>query len=614
VRPFRAPGLAILAGPSGMAPPESISLRLSHLGKWVGISSLIGFASGVAAALFDRLLRAFEHGVFERLIGPKAEGLGLAEGRLWILLLLPAGGLLVGWLTQRFAPEASGHGTEQLIQSFHRLGGRVRRRVIALKALASTLTIGTGGSAGAEGPVTQMGSGIGSALSDLLRFSERDRRIFLLAGSSAGVGALFTAPLGGALFAPEVLYKKSEFEGEAIVPCIISSILAYTTFATLEGAQRRVPVSNALEETLALHDPRELVLYVLLALLCTAVSWAYVRTFNSTGRLFRRLKALPAAARPALGALGVAGLALALAPRAGDQGILFGGYDLMGACLAGSLPLLTLALLVPAKILGTSLTIASGGSGGVFAPSLALGALCGALVGGWGAHAFPDLPIEPACYALVGMGGFFAGVAKTPITAIVIVCEMTGSYGLLAPLMLVAVLHLLLSQRWTIYETQVDGLVDSPAHTGDFVVDALDGLRVADVLPDAHPPETVRENATLRQVLDLVATARSYYYPVVDAEGRMTGIVSLSDVRRIFRASEVDGIVIARDIMVEEVVRVTPETDLNAALRTMNEHGLHELPVVPSDDPRRVLAMLTRQTVSKTYHERLRRLRRPAGG
>ncbi|HEX6885926.1 MAG TPA: chloride channel protein [Planctomycetota bacterium] len=595
-----------------MAPRESISLRLTHLGKWVGISSLIGFVSGVAAALFDRLLGAFEHGVFARLIGAGTEGLGQAPGRLWILLLLPAGGLLVGWMTQRFAPEASGHGTEQLIHSFHRLGGKVRRRVIALKALASTLTIGTGGSAGAEGPVTQMGSGIGSALSDFLRFSERDRRIFLLAGSSAGVGALFSAPLGGALFAPEVLYRKSEFEGEAIVPCIISSILAYTTFSMLEGAERRVPVSNALEEALALHDPRELLLYVLLALLCTAVSFVYVRTFEATGRLFRRIPRLPAAARPALGALGVAALALALAPQAGGEGILFGGYGLMRATLSDSLPLLTLALLVPAKIVATSLTIASGGSGGVFAPSLALGALCGALVGGWGAQAFPGLGLEPACYALVGMGGFFAGLAKTPITAIVIVCELTGSYGLLAPLMLVAVLHLLLSQRWTIYDTQVDGLVDSPAHTGDFVVDALDGLRVADVLADAQPPETVRENATLREVLDLVATARSYYHPVVDGDGHLIGIVSLSDVRRIFRASEVDHLVIARDFMVEDVVRVTPDEDLNSALRTMNAHGLHELPVVSSDDPRRVQAMLTRQTVSKTYHERLRRLRQPA--
>jgi CIC family chloride channel protein len=575
----------------------------------VGVSCLVGFVSGVAAALFDALVRAVKELAFGRLIGNLAEGLGNAPDALWILLLLPAGGLLVGWLTQRFAPEARGHGTEQLIRVFHTLGGKVRRRVIAFKAVASAITIGTGGSAGTEGPVTQIGSGIGSAVSDLLAFSERDRRLFLLAGSSAGVGALFSAPLGGALFAPEVLYRKSEFEGEAIVPCIIASIIAYTTFTTIGGEARRVAVSNALEDRLALHDPRELALYLVLALLCTAVSWAYVRAFTATRRAFSGSGRIPASLQPALGALGLAALALALAPFAGGQGVLFGGYALMSASLEGTLPLALLALLIPCKIAATSLTISTGGSGGVFAPSLAIGALCGALVGQWGAHAFPDLGIEPACYALVGMGGFFAGIAKTPIAAIVIVCEMTGSYGLLAPLMLVAVLHLLLAQRWTIYETQVDGVVDSPAHAGEFVVDVLADLRVADVLAEAPEPQTVRETTTLREVLDFVAQARGYYFPVVDGEGRLTGIFSLSDVRRMFRAHEVDGLVIARDFMVERVVTTPPEEDLITALEKMNEHGLHELPIVAADDAARVLAMLTRQHVNREYHARITRLR-----
>lgn len=588
-----------------------VSARLSHLGKWVGVSCGIGFVSGVVAVAFDRLLKGFTSLVFGGLVGPESEGVGTFGARAWwLLLLLPLGGLVVGWLA-RFAPEAKGHGTEQLVRCFHQLGGKVRRRVIGLKALASTITIGTGGSAGAEGPVTQIGSGIGSALSDLLGFSERDRRLFLLAGSSAGVGALFSAPLGGALFAPEVLYRKPEFEGEAIIPCIISSIIAYTTFTTIEGDHRRVFVPNAIEERLALHDPRELLLYLSLALLCALVSWSYVKVFNGTGHLFERWKALPAVLRPALGALGTAGIALGIAAYAGRDGVLFGGYGTMESTIHGTLPLALIALLIPAKILATSLTIASGGSGGVFAPSLALGALCGGLVGGLGQRFLPGLPIEPACYALVGMGGFFAGVAKTPIAAIVIVCEMTGSYGLLAPLMLVAVVHLLLSQRWTIYDTQVNGLVDSPAHAGDFVVDVLEDRRVEDVLPEAQGVEPVRETTTLREALDFISKADGYYFPVVDGEGRMVGIFSLSDVRRIFRETEVADLVIVRDFMVERVVTTTPDEDLNTALQKMNEHGLHEIPVVSPADPRRVLAMLTRQLVSHAYQARLRELRGP---
>lgn len=590
---------------------QRLTARLSHLGKWVGVPALIGFASGVAAVLFDRLLVGFTTLVFGQALGHESEGLGAGppERRLWILALLPLGGLLVGWLTQRFAPEAKGHGTEQLIRAFHQLGGKVRRRVIALKALASTITIGTGGSAGAEGPVTQIGSGIGSAVSDLLGLPERDRRMFLLAGSSAGVGALFSAPLGGALFAPEVLYRKPEFEGEAIVPCIVASIVAFTTFTTIEGDHRRVFIPNALEEKLALHDPRELLLYLLLAVLCALVSWVYVKVFSGTGKLFAKLTLVPPILRPALGGLGVALLALAIAPQAGAAGVLFGGYRLMESAINEELPVRLLALLIGAKIVATALTISSGGSGGVFAPSLALGALCGALVGEWADALFPSLGIEPACFALVGMGGFFAGVAKTPIAAIVIVCEMTGSYGLLAPLMLVAVVHLLLAHRYTIYETQVNSLVDSPAHAGDFVVDLLEDARVRDLLTDAPAPEVVRDTATLRTCLDFIATARGYYFPVVDAEQRMVGIISLTDVRRIFRAAEVADMVIVRDFMIEKVVTTTPDEDLNTTLHKLNEYGLHEIPVVDPADPRRVLAMLTRHQLGAAYQRRLAELR-----
>jgi len=593
---------------------QRLAARLSYLGKWIGVPGLIGFASGVVAVAFDRLLIGFTTLVFGQALGHESEGLGAGapERRLWILLLLPLGGLAVGWLTQRFAPEAKGHGTEQLIKAFHQLGGKVRRRVIALKALASTITIGTGGSAGAEGPVTQIGSGIGSVTSDLLGFPERDRRLYLLAGSSAGVGALFSAPLGGALFAPEVLYRKPEFEGEAIVPCIVASIVAYTTFTTIEGDHRRVFISNAIEERLALHDPRELLLYVLLALLCALVSWAYVRVFAGTGKLFAKLTRIPPMLRPALGGLGLALLALALVPHTGAAGVLFGGYQLMESAIHGELSLRVLALLIGAKIVATSLSISSGGSGGVFAPSLALGALCGALIGQWADAAFPALGIEPACFALVGMGGFFAGVSKTPIAAIVIVCEMTGSYGLLAPLMLVAVVHLLLAHRYTIYETQVNGMLDSPAHAGDFVVDVLEDARVGELLEGAQPPETVRDTATLRQCLDFIASARGYYFPVVDADERMVGIISLTDVRRIFRASEVADMVIVRDFMIERerVVTTTPAEDLNTTLHKLNEHGLHEIPVVDPADPRRVLAMLTRHQLGAAYQRRLAELRR----
>ena len=583
------------------------------VGKWIGMSTLIGFAGGLAAVGFDLLLAYLKANALGRATGTDGEGLGTIDARsLWVLAILPAGGLVVGWLTQRFAPEAEGHGTEQLIRTFHELGGKVRRRVIGLKALTSAITIGTGGSAGQEGPVAQIGSGVGSLVSDALRLSERDRRMFLLAGSSAGVGALFTAPLGGALFAPEVLYRKPEFEGDAIIPCLISSIVAYTTFTSITHHDQAIPIPDATLQTLSLHDPRELLIYLVLALFCAIVSFAYVRTFSGVQRFFENLRAIPKWIHPGIGGLALALLVIAITPVAGPNGILYGGYELMKSSIAGTLAISTMVLLIGAKILGTSFSIATGGSGGVFAPSLALGALLGAIVGQVGADLFPELGIAPACYALVGMGGFFAGVAKTPIASIIIVCEMTGSYDLLAPLMLVSVVHLLLAQGWTIYETQVGGPVDSPAHAGDFVVDVLEQMSVADLLVGAREPQVVQQNATLRRALDHISKARGYYFPVVDDEERLVGIFSLSDVRRIFQETEVADLVIVRDFMVDEVITVDPRDDLSVALSRLNEHGLHEIPVVAADDPRRVLAMLTRNHLGAVYHRRLHELRRSA--
>jgi CIC family chloride channel protein len=598
---------------------------LGFVGKWVGLATLIGFAGGLAALGFEWLLDVLHEHLLQDTTGIRAEGLGAPAGvegeapagflgigaRTWlILLVLPLGGLVVGWLTHTFAPEAEGHGTEQLVRTFHELGGRVRRRVIALKALTSAITIGTGGSAGQEGPVAQIGSGLGSALSDSLRLTDRDRRVFLLAGSSAGIGALFTAPLGGALFAPEVLYRKPEFEGEAIIPCIISSIVAYTTFTSISGDSKKIPISGEILETLSVRDPRELLIYLVLALLCTLVGWMYVRTFNGVQKTFAGMTRVPKPVRPALGGLLLALLALGLAPFAGTNGVLLGGYDLMSGSIVGGMGVGVMALLVVGKILATSLSIATGGSGGVFAPSLAIGALLGAVVGQTSAQLFPSLGLVPACYALVGMGGFFSGVAKTPIASIIIVCEMTGSYELLAPLMLVSVVHMLLAQNWTIYETQVPGLVDSPAHAGEFVVDVLERLRVEDLLDTAREPVLVSENATLRRALDIVSEAEGYYFPVVDKDERLVGIFSLSDVRRIFREMEVADVVIVRDFMVDRVVTTRPDETLTKALSRLNEYGLHEIPVLDPEDPSRVIAMLTRNNLGAAYSKRLHALKR----
>ena len=587
--------------------------QLGYFGRAVGIAAVVGFLGGLAAVAFDLTTEFIGEHVTRHPLGLEGEGIATLTGRsVWILVIPAVGGVLVGWLTERYAREAEGHGTERLIHSFHRLSGVVRRRVIAVKALCSAITIGSGGSAGQEGPVAQVGSGIGSATSDALGLGARDRRIFLLSGASAGVGALFTAPLGGALFAPEVLYRKAEFEGEAIIPCIVSSIIAYTTFREITGEARAIPIEPEFTRDLVFQGPVELPAYLALAIVCTVVGWVWVHVFRWFERSFKRLTRWPLAARAGLGGLGLGALALATAGISGEHGVLFGGYGLMQGAIFSEIGLGAIAVLIGAKILGTSLTIGSGGSGGVFAPSLAIGALAGAFVGGLCATWFPGLGVNPACFAFVGMGAFFAGVAKTPISSVVMVCEMTGSYNLLAPLMLVSVLHLVLAHGWSLYDTQVDHPVDSPAHAGDFVVDVLESMSVRDVVDEDTMPTVVSQDSTLRRALDLISTAHGSYFPAVDREDEITGIFSLSDIRRIFLETDVHGVVLVRDFMVEKPVTVAPGDSLNDALRAMNELSVHALPVVERPGSRRIVGMITRNNLGAAYHRRLRELRRGA--
>ena len=579
--------------------------------RWVLLAATVGVCAGVTAVAFRWLLEFCTEKLFKDPTGIATEGFASAGPNWWMLLLIPTGGgLLVGLLVQKLAPEAEGHGTDSVVRAYHRLKGEVRQRVIYVKAIASALTIGTGGSAGQEGPVAQIGAGIGSTIARKLKLSIRERRLLLLAGGSAGVGAMFCSPLGGALFMPEVLYRKSDIEGDALIPCIISSIFAYATYTTISGDHRAVELSPELLSSLSFSDAREIIIYFALAVACTLVGWLYTKLFYGVHELSQRSGGIPKALRPALGGLVLGSLALLLSNFTGESGILFGGYGLMETAISGGLTIPVLLVLLLAKIAATTATISSGGSGGVFAPALAIGALLGAAVGQGAAELFPGLDINPAAYALVGMGGFFAGVAKVPITAVIMVSEMTGSYTLLAPLMLVAVIHTLLSQKWSMYEAQVNSPVDSPAHAGDFVVDVLESLSVKEVIAELEEPHLILETTTLRKVLKTVSDSRESYFPVVDKDERLVGIFSLTDLRRIFLEEVAQDVVITRDFMVDNVVTANMEEDLHTVFTRMTTHRINALPILRGDGERRVLCILDRNDIGRAYDRRLQEMRR----
>jgi CIC family chloride channel protein len=287
-----------------------------------------------------------------------------------------------------------------------------------------------------------------------------------------------------------------------------------------------------------------------------------------------------------------------------------GGYGWIQEAIHARLSMQLMLCLVVAKILATSFTISSGGSGGVFAPSLFIGAMLGGAFGTMYNSAFPNVAPEPEAFVLVGMGGFFAGVAKVPLTALIMVSEMSGSYNLLVPLMLVNVVNVaILSSRWTLYEEQVPSLMDSPAHLGDYVVDLLEGMHVREVYNPTRPPLLIREDASLPQVLHAVASSTESYFPVVDRDGLVVGVFLLHDIRSALVGNGAGDLVVASDLATTPVATLTPDDNLHTALRLYTQKQIEEIPIVAPDNPRSAVCMLQRGEVITAYDRRIAELR-----
>ena len=391
---------------------EDMSANITLAGKWAFYFVLIGLIAGLGSILFNYLCLLGSHYFMDMLAGyrppaPAGEHHLLTPTTTsfnrWILLLLPAmGGLFSGWLVYTYAPEAEGHGTDAAIDAFHHHGGFIRGRVPFIKTLASAVTLTTGGSGGREGPIAQIGAGFGSFLATRLKLSDRDRRIMMAAGIGAGVGSIFRAPLAGALFAAEVLYRDPEFESEVIIPAGISSVVAYCTFCLVFGWGSLFDSPDFL-----FRNPLELGPYLVLALVLVATGVLYIKSFYGLTALFKKL-AIPNHIKPAIGGLctGIIGFFL-------PQTLAF-GYGFAQMALDNKLTIPFLLALAIGKIFTTSFSIGSGGSGGVFGPSIVIG---GAMGGGCG----PSFPQAHAgdCGRTGGLcdrrhGRFFYGGFKYP--------------------------------------------------------------------------------------------------------------------------------------------------------------------------------------------------------
>lgn len=579
--------------------------RAQDVGRLLALCAGIGALVGGGAILFELALEGARFGLLDALAGyrpPVSTGDTQVWGatntpfRPWVLALLPVGGGLIGGvLIYWFAPEAEGHGTDAVIDAYHRRRGQIRARVPVVKALASAIALGSGGSAGREGPVAQIGAGIGSTVARVLRLGTRQRRVLMVAGMAAGIGCMFRAPLAGALFAAEVLYKEMDLEFEVIVPGAFASIAAYSVFTMAFGTS---PLFSTAGYTF--DDPLELITYTVLAMIVAGGAKVYVRTFYGIHDRFARLH-IWRPLKPALGGLAVGLFAFVL------PDVMGASYGIVQQTLDGHLPLMLLGAIVVGKILTTSFTVGSGQSGGVFGPAIVIGAALGGLCGEISNQfiAWHSPPV--GAFVIVGMAGFFAGAANTPLSTIIMVSEMVGNYHLLVPTLWVSTISFALVRRSTLYRSQVSRRSDSPVHRDEMLGEVLKTITVQDALddPDHEPIATVKLGTPLRKIIGLFDQTHHDVLPVTDDDDHLVGVIKDFDLRHVLAAESINDALIAGDLM-KTAPSLTPDESLHSAMHKMVESNQDELVVVDRADPTEIIGTLSRRDLIAAYDHRIR--------
>jgi CIC family chloride channel protein len=592
---------------SGSISDKESSVDIALAGKWTLYFILIGVIAGSGSIVFNYLCHLGAHYFMDFLAGyrpPPPAG----EHHLMpptntpfnplILLFLPAfGGLLSGWLVYTYAPEAEGHGTDAAIDAYHKKGGFIRSRVPFIKTIASALTLTTGGSGGREGPIAQIGAGFGSFLATVLKLSDRERRIMMAAGVGAGVGSIFRAPLAGALFAAEVLYRDPEFESEVIIPAGISSVVAYCLFCLVNGWG-----SLFQSPGFVFRNPLELGPYLVLSLTLVVTGVFYIKCFYGVIHISKAIK-IPNHLKPALGGLctGVVGFFL-------PQTLAF-GYGFAQKAIYNELTIPFLFFLAIGKIFTTSFSIGSGGSGGVFGPSIVIGGAMGGVVGKMFHLIMPGVVTEPGAFVIVGMAGFFTAVSNAPISTIIFVSEMTNSYHLLLPSLLVCSISYLAARKWTIYKKQVKSRVNSPAHAGEFFIDILQAIRVNDLMHLVKKVDVIPRDMTFGDFRKFFSETMQHYFPVVDQFNRLVGIFSSTDIRAILFTRGIGNLVVMNDVATFDIILTTPSEDLNTVLQKFTVKNIDSLPVVGDEDHGILIGMLNRREVISYYNEQVQNMK-----
>lgn len=553
----------------------------------------LGLVGTAAAQVFLFLLEISQEIFLKGIAGYKPPGLPNEGGTLvevvgshglWLIpVVTTLGGLIAGVLVYSIAPEAEGHGTDSAVKAFHRAGGLIRGRVPPLKMVASAITIGSGGAAGREGPTALIAAGIGSLYATIRKRSDDERKLLVMIGMSAGLSAIFRTPIGAAIFAIEVLYSDMEFETGALLYTMLASVVAYTLNGMVDGWDPLFTVPA----DLGVSNAADYLEYAALGIVGGLVAALLPVVFYGARDLFASIPIRPHF-KPALGGLVVGLMALELPE------VLSGGYGWIQRAMDGQMAFNILLVLIFAKILAMALTVGSGGSGGVFAPSLFVGAMLGGVM----ARAF-DQP--PAGFVLVGMAAVFSGAGRVPIATLFMVTEMTGGYRLLAPAALVVTLSYLVQvtvstrlKYRSLYEAQVP---IRPERN----VDLLEGILIKDVMETEF--DTVSVTMTLPDLTREFERTHHHGFIVVDDEGKLFGVITLGDLEAAMLSEHFETQTVRGIATTDGVAVGYPDEPMSSALWRIGRLHIGRLPVVDRADNRKLVGVIRRQDVVSAYEQ-----------
>ncbi len=548
------------------------------------LAVLIGFTAGLASVAFKAMIQFFQN-----LFWRAPDYISAASSQPWyITLLIPAlGGLIFSPIIYYGAREAKGHGVPEIMESLIFRGGQIRNRVVAIKALASSICIGSGGSVGREGPIVQISSGLASSVGKLFRIRERGMRTLVAAGAAAGIGGTFNAPIAGALFAVEVLL--GEFGVFSFSPIIIASVISTLTSRMIIGDFSAFTVPKY-----TLISVWEIGPYILLGIVSGLVAILFIKTLYFFEDKFDTTPIHPLI-KPILGGLLIGAIGLAL-PQ------VFGvGYDSIDACLQNRLGLWLALLLIFMKILATSLTLGSGGSGGIFAPSLFLGAMTGNFLGSIFHNLFPNSISSPGAFSLVGMGAVVAAATHAPITAIIILFELTNDYKIILPLMLSSIIASLMTiglHKESIYTMKLKrrGILFKEGRE----VNILRSLPVKDFISQDYHIFLNTEHAG--NIIDQAISGKHHSYQVIDSDNNYIGCLSLNQLKTSVRQKEIiDSLIIAQDLAISGI-QLDIEDNLEQAMEIFGREDVAEIAVLKG---KKFIGVVKRKDAIEAYNHEI---------